>query len=204
MLKGIYAITPNDLEEKDLLKKISTLFELDIPLIQLREKNRNFEEKYYLAKEILKLRGDLQTKIIINDDPKLAKILSADGVHLGNSDPTYLEAREILGEESIIGISCQNNIDIALKAQELGANYVAFGSVFSSKTKHNTSFCSIDNLKKMIKEIDINTVAIGGINIENINKLSGCKVDFLAISSGLFDGDIELNYKNLISSYSNS
>tara|TARA_X000000368_G_scaffold404527_1_gene380669 strand:- start:1100 stop:1714 length:615 start_codon:yes stop_codon:yes gene_type:complete len=204
MLKGIYAITPNDLEEKDLLKKVSTLFELKIPLIQLREKNRNFEEKYYLAKEILKLRGDLQTKIIINDDPKLAKIVSADGVHLGNSDPPYLEAREILGEDSIIGISCQNNINIALKAQEFGANYVAFGSVFSSKTKHNTSFCSIDNLKKMIKEIDINTVAIGGINIENVNKLSGCKVDFLAISSGLFDGDIELNYKNLISSYSNS
>ena len=121
MLKGIYAITPNDLEEKVLLKNFYSL-ELDIPLIQLREKNRNFEEKYYLAKEILKLRGDLQTKNIINDDPS-AKIVSADGVHLGNSDPTYLEAREILGEESIIGISCQNNIDIALKAQELGANY---------------------------------------------------------------------------------
>lgn len=204
MLKGIYAITPNDLEEKILLRKISSLFDLNIPIIQLRDKNRAFEEKHYLAKKVIKLKGDHKTKILINDDPALAKLVNADGVHLGSSDPSYQDAREILGEDSIIGISCKNNLDLALKAQDLGANYVAFGSLYNSKTKLDSTSCSIEELTDLVKEIHISTVAIGGIDTLNINNLAISKVDLVASSSGLFEGDISNNYKSLFSVYSSS
>tara|TARA_B100000287_G_C20625178_1_gene777483 strand:- start:1027 stop:1644 length:618 start_codon:yes stop_codon:yes gene_type:complete len=204
MLKGIYAITPNDLEERELLIKISSLFDLNIPIIQLREKNRTFEEKYYLAKKIINLRGNHVTKIIINDDPVLAKMVNADGVHLGISDPSYQSARETLGEDSIIGISCQNNLKIAIEAQQVGANYVAFGSLFNSKTKLDASLCSTKELKNLVKNIRIPSVAIGGINFNNIGQLAISKVDLIATSSGLFEGDIKKNYISLFNIYSSS
>ena len=90
------------------------------------------------------------------------------------------------------------------RAQGLGANYVAFGSIYNSKTKLDSTSCSIEELTNLVKEIHISTVAIGGIDTLNINNLAISKVDLVASSSGLFEGDISNNYKSLFSAYSSS
>ena len=202
MLKGIYAITPNNLIEEDLFKVTNILLKRGIPFIQLRDKNRPKDEKIYLAKEIMKMAKGHQTKIIINDDPYIAKQVKADGVHLGQEDASLIAARKLLGKDSIIGISCQDSLDLALKAKKMGANYVAFGSIFTSKTKLDVSSCSLKRLTYLVNSINLTSVAIGGISKNNIKELSKTNVDLIAISSGLFQGDIEENLSKIENIYS--
>ena len=93
------------------------------------------DKKLILAKKIKKICKNFNSIFIVNDDPLLAKKARADGVHIDQDDITYSEAREILGPNSIIGISCQNDLNLALKTESLGANYVSFGSVFNAAIK---------------------------------------------------------------------
>jgi len=132
-LKGIYAITPSGLEEKILLRKITELLKVGIKVLQFRDKERDFTEKLIVAKQICRICERFKCTFIINDDPLLVKEVDADGVHLGQEDMSYEEARNILGPDSVIGISCQNNLDFALKAEAQGANYIAFGSLFNTE-----------------------------------------------------------------------
>ena len=137
----------------------------------------------YISKKICE---NFNSIFIVNDDPLLAKEAKADGVHIGQDDITYNEAREILGPNSIIGISCQNDLNLALNAESLGANYVSFGSVFNTTTKKNTVRCSISQLKSLASSINLPSVAIGGINKTNLQEVKST-VDMYAISSGLFE-----------------
>lgn len=187
ILEGIYAITPDDLKEEVLLEKIRGVLEIGIKLIQFREKNRAYSEKLILGKKIRKICNDFHSTLIINDDPLLARNVKADGVHLGQDDLSYKKSRDILGPTSIIGISCQNDLNLALKAQSEGADYVSFGSVFQTKTKEVTVNCSLNELKFLANKINLPTVAIGGINKNNINKLKSIGVDMFGVSSGLFE-----------------
>ncbi len=186
-LKGIYAITPSGLKKKILLRKITELLKVGIKVLQFRDKERDFSEKLIVAKQISRICERFKCTFIINDDPLLAKEVGADGVHLGQEDMSYEEARNILGTDSIIGISCQNNLDFALKAEAQGADYIAFGSVFNTKTKNKIVKSSVDEIESLISQINIPTVALGGINLSNINQLSSTHADMIAISSGLFD-----------------
>ena len=186
-LKGIYAITPSGLEEKILLRKITELLKVGIKVLQFRDKKRDFTEKLIVAKQICKICERFKCTFIINDDPLLVKEVDADGVHLGQEDMSYEEARNILGPDSVIGISCQNNLDFALKAEAQGADYIAFGSVFNTETKNKIIKSSVDEIESLISQIKIPTVVIGGINLNNIDRLSSTHADMIAISSGLFD-----------------
>jgi len=185
-LKGLYAITSSNLKDEALLKKIRELLELGINIVQFRDKIHEFDKKLILAKKIKKICENFNSIFIVNDDPLLAKEASADGVHIGQDDITYNEAREILGPNSIIGISCQNDLNLALNAESLGANYVSFGSVFNTTTKKNTVRCSISQLKSLASSINLPSVAIGGINKTNLQEVKST-VDMYAISSGLFE-----------------
>ena len=186
-LKGIYAITPSGLEEKILLRKITELLKVGIKVLQFRDKERDFTEKLIVAKQICRICERFKCTFIINDDPLLVKEVDADGVHLGQEDMSYEEARNILGPDSVIGISCQNNLDFALKAEAQGANYIAFGSLFNTETKNKIIKSSVDEIESLISQIKIPTVVIGGINLNNIDRLSSTHADMIAISSGLFD-----------------
>ena len=155
-------------------------------ILQYRDKFRSPKQKIIIAKELRNICNKFDSLLIINDDAKLAKKVGANGVHLGQKDMPYEEARNILGPDSIIGISCQNDLGLALKAQSEGADYVAFGSLFSTKSKADVIHCSLEDLTYFVKEIKIPSVAIGGINLKNFITVKKSGVDMIAISSGLF------------------
>tara|TARA_Y100001960_G_scaffold155238_1_gene163633 strand:+ start:221 stop:835 length:615 start_codon:yes stop_codon:yes gene_type:complete len=186
ILKGIYAITPDSLDEETLYKKVHKLLEQGVNILQYRDKCRSPKQKIIIAKELRNICNKFDSLLIINDDAKLAKKVGANGVHLGQKDMPYEEARNILGPDSIIGISCQNDLGLALKAQSEGADYVAFGSLFSTKSKADVIHCSLEDLTYFVKEIKIPSVAIGGINLKNFITVKKSGVDMIAMSSGLF------------------
>ena len=186
ILKGIYAVTPDGLNEETLYKKIYKLLEKGVNILQYRDKFRSPKQKIIIAKELRNICNKFDSLLIINDDTNLAKKVGANGVHLGQKDMPYEEARNILGPDSIIGISCQNDLGLAFKAQSEGADYVAFGSLFSTKSKADVQHCSLEDLTSFVKEIKIPSVAIGGINLRNFLTVKNSGVDMIAISSGLF------------------
>ena len=186
ILKGIYAITPDGLNEETLYKKAYKLLEEGVKILQYRDKFRLHEQKKIIAKELRNICNKFDSLLIINDDAKLAKEIDADGVHLGQKDIACREARNILGPDSIIGISCQNNLDLAFKAQSEGADYVAFGSLFSTKSKADVVNCSLEDLTAFVKELRIPSAAIGGINLKNFLAVKNSGVDMIAMSSGIF------------------
>ena len=186
ILKGIYAVTPNSLDEETLYKKAHKLLEQGVNILQYRDKCRSPKQKIIIAKELRNICNKFDSLLIINDDAKLAKKVGANGVHLGHKDMRYEEARNLLGPDSIIGISCQNNLGLAFNAQSEGADYVAFGSLFSTKSKADVQHCSLEDLTSFVKEIKIPSVAIGGINLRNFLTIKNSGVDMIAMSSGLF------------------
>ena len=186
ILKGIYAVTPDGLSEETLYKKVYKLLEKGVSILQYRDKFRSPRQKIIIAKDLRNICNKFDSLLIINDDTNLAKKVGANGVHLGQKDMPCEEARNILGPDSIIGISCQNDLSLAFKAQSEGADYVAFGSLFSTKSKADVQHCSLEDLTSFVKEIKIPSVAIGGINLRNFLTVKNSGVDMIAISSGLF------------------
>lgn len=183
---GIYAIT--DCENhpvEELLEKSEKILRVGISLFQYRNKSNEQHRKKELALALKSLCQNYKTPFIVNDDLTLAKEISADGIHLGRNDPDIKAAREELGAK-IIGISCYNDIDRAINAEAEGADYIAFGSFFSSRTKPDATQANIETLSKAKSSLQIPVVAIGGITPENGKELVNAKADFLAIISGLF------------------
>ena len=134
-----------------------------------------------IGKKVKKICKKFNVKFIINDNPFLTKILDADGCHLGQNDMNILIARKIL-RNKIIGVTCHNSINLAKKAYEDGADYLAFGAFYSSKTKKTKYKANLKILRLAKKLTNIPIVAIGGINEANYKKLLLNKANFLAIS----------------------
>jgi thiamine-phosphate pyrophosphorylase len=183
---GLYAIT--DCENNsviDLLKKTEEILSAGAVILQYRNKTTNQEEKKKLAEELNLLCKNFNVAFIINDDILLAKEIKADGIHLGGQDTTVNSVRDILGNV-IVGISCYNNLDRAIKAQEAGADYIAFGSFYLSQTKPDAKRANIDLITQAKSELKLPIVAIGGITPENGKALVDAGADFLAVISGLY------------------
>tara|TARA_B110000014_G_scaffold217503_1_gene172111 strand:+ start:56 stop:670 length:615 start_codon:yes stop_codon:yes gene_type:complete len=198
ILKGIYAITPDGLNEETLYKKVYKLLKKGVNILQYRDKFRSPKQKIIIAKELRNICNKFDSLLIINDDAKLAKKVGANGVHLGQKDMPCEKARNILGPDSIIGISCQNDLGLAFKAQSEGADYVAFGCLFSTKSKADVLHCSLEDLTSFVKEIKIPSAAIGGINLRNFLAVKNSGVDMIAISSGLFSEEEVFDLKPLL------
>ena len=130
---------------------------------------------------------------MIYDDPYLTKKIDADGCHLGQKDINIIKARKIIGKK-IIGITCHNSIRLSKKAIKDGADYIALGAFYPSKTKNVKFKAKISDLKRIKKFSNIPIIAIGGINKDNYKKLLLNKANFLAISSYIFKNK---NYKPL-------
>ena len=124
---------------------------------------------------------------ILNDNPKIAKELNLDGIHIGKKDCAIKKARKIIGNNRILGSSCYNNLNLSVKSQNLGADYLAFGSFFKTNTKKNTTKAIIENFNKVKKNIKIPIVGIGGLNKYNIKKLKFLRFNFLAFSSTIWN-----------------
>jgi len=187
----IYLISPNKIKNEEFYNKLNqVLSSKKVSFFQLRLKKESFKKKIFIGKKIKKICKKYQVKFLINDDPIIANKVNADGCHLGQKDMNILNSRKIL-KNKIIGITCHNSISLAKKAISNGANYLAFGSFYRSKTKKVKYKASLKTLRFAKKLTNTPIVAIGGINDTNYKKLLLNKANFLAISGYIW------NNKNL-------
>ncbi|WP_169974211.1 MULTISPECIES: thiamine phosphate synthase [unclassified Campylobacter] len=193
----IYAISDDILTpDETILGQTREILECGIKYFQYRSK-KTFKNEA-LVRKLLELCDDFGAKFIINDDIVFAKKIGAKYVHIGKDDGDIKAVREILGKDAFIGASCYNDINLAIKAQDAGASYVAFGSVFSSPTKPAAIRCSFETILQAKEILDIPICVIGGINAQNIDQILSLEVDLIAVISALYRPEsISENYKNL-------
>ena len=184
--KFVYLISPNQIKSnfyKDL-REVLSLNKTEF--FQLRLKNVSSKKKIIIGKKIKKICKFFKVKLLVNDDPIIAKKINADGCHLGQKDMNISKARKIIGKK-IIGITCHNSIKLAKAAIKNKADYIAFGAFNSSKTKKVKYKANVKLINKAKKLTKIPIVAIGGINDGNYKKLLLNKVNFLAISGYIWN-----------------
>ncbi len=185
--KFIYLISPNKIVNKSFYYNLNLVFSSKkVKFFQLRLKKESFKKKVIIANKILKLCKKYNVKLIINDDPHLALKVNAHGCHLGQKDMNIIEAKKIL-KNKIIGITCHNSINLAKEAFSKGANYIALGAFFKTRTKKVKYEADLKTMIKIKKSVNLPVVAIGGINEKNYKKLLLNKADFLAISSYIWN-----------------
>ncbi len=180
--KFIYLISPNRIY-KNFYNDLIEVFKTNkVKYFQLRLKKNTKNKIIIISRKIKKICKIYKVKFIINDYPLIAKIVNADGCHLGQSDTNINTARKIL-KNKIIGITCNNSLKKAKNALKNNADYIALGAFNDSKTKKIKFRAKIKDLKIIRKISKKPIVAIGGINQYNYKKLLLNKADFLAISS---------------------
>lgn len=186
----LYLITPPDIGGSSLKSfsedLASALQGGDVACLQLRLKNVPDSVIVEAAGQLLPICHKQDVALIINDRPDLAYQAKCDGVHVGQTDTSYKEARELIGDDAIIGVTCHNSTHLAMEAGEAGADYVAFGAFFESNTKHR-KFVAKTNLLSIWQEtMLVPSVAIGGITVENCQPLVKSGADFIAVSAGIW------------------
>lgn len=183
-LNGLYAIT--DSSQEQLTHEVELALEGGARIIQYRDKSSDRQKRLTQSEKLLDLCRRFSAYLIINDDVELASTIGADGVHLGQDDLDITRARAELGDQAIIGISCYNSLDLAIAAQEAGANYVAFGRFFPSSSKPQAVQAEIELLRAAKNRLQLPIVAIGGITSENGAALLAAGADMLAVIQGVF------------------
>ena len=159
----------------------------DVASVQLRMKESNDENIIEAAKVLMPICHAKDVAFIINDNAEIAKLVDADGVHVGQDDLTIEEARNVVGENKIIGVTCKDSKHISMTAGEQGADYVAFGAFFPTKTKSIITTASPEILQWWQDIFEIPCVAIGGINSTNASSIAKAGADFVAVCSGVWD-----------------
>lgn len=183
--RGLYLITPDEADTRRLLARTSAVLE-HASLLQYRNKTADAALKREQLMELIPLCREYRVPLIVNDDLPLTLSTGADGVHLGEHDGDARVARERLGPDALIGLSCYDDLDRARSAADAGASYIAFGAFFPSATKPNArraSFALLDDSKVF----GLPRVAIGGITPDNARSLVEAGADMLAVISGVFD-----------------
>jgi thiamine-phosphate pyrophosphorylase len=200
-LAGIYALTDETLlPEKDMCTAVELALQGGIRVLQYRNKRGDERLRQRQASALLELCQAYSVPLLINDDPRLCLKTGAQGVHLGQTDCRLSEARQLLGDEAVIGITCHQSLDLALEAERNGASYVAFGRFYPSSTKPGAPAADPAILGAAKQALAIPVVAIGGINAENGASLITAGADMLAVAGGLFGNtDIAANSRNLVS-----
>ena len=184
----IYLISPSKIDIKTfpsiLLKVLETQV---VNVFQLRLKNYKDLDLIKITSLLYKICKKKNVTFILNDRIDIAKKLNVDGVHLGKEDGSIKNARNVLGNLKIIGSSCYNNKNLSIKSQNLGASYVAFGALFKTETKENTTKIVLSDFKNIRKNINIPIVGIGGLTKFNIRKIIYLKPYFLAFCSSIWN-----------------
>ncbi len=184
----IYLISPPKIDINNFPSILSKVLDTKmVNVFQLRLKNYKDSDLIRITSLLYKICFKKNVTFILNDRVDIAKKLNVDGVHLGKEDVSIKSARNILGNLKIIGSSCYNDKSLSIKSQSLGANYVAFGALFKTDTKENTTKIVLSDLKNIKKNINIPIVGIGGLNKYNIKKLINLKPDFLAFCSSIWN-----------------
>ena len=183
---SLYGITDRYwLNGRPLIHDVQLALEGGVTMIQLREKNLDEESFYREAIEIKELCKKFNVPFIINDNVELAKKVDADGVHVGQNDMAAQDVRAIIGPDKILGVSTQT-VEEALLAQKMGADYLGVGAVFPTGSKDDCWVLSHDLCREICSAVTIPVVAIGGINLGNISKLSGLGFSGISLISAIF------------------
>ncbi|HHW4678601.1 MAG TPA: thiamine phosphate synthase [Xylella sp.] len=182
--RGIYLITPDEIDTARLLERTAPLLG-SIIWLQYRNKRANTALRAEQAQALLALCRPAGVSLIINDDLALAQQIGADGVHLGMHDDNPSLARTRLGPRAIIGVSCYNELERAQQAVKSGASYVGFGTFYPSRTKV-TPYHATTELLRQSTHLGVPRVAIGGLTPENIAPIIEAGADLLAVISGIY------------------
>jgi len=185
-VRGLYAITPEEPDTRRLFRVVGPVLDQGIALLQYRSKSTdpNLRLEQALGLKLMCLPHDVP--LIINDDIALAREIQADGVHLGKDDGNPGAARDELGRDALIGVSCYASIERAQVAKSQGADYLAFGAFFSSPTKPQAAVAD-PRLLHDAKRFGLPLAAIGGIQPHNVSTLRDAGADLIAVVSGLWD-----------------
>lgn len=196
-LKALYAITDEILTPQESIEKdVETALQSGVNIIQYRDKNSSKDVLRDTAIVLQSICNDYSALFVLNDHIDLAIELHCDGLHIGKSDhERFDEIRKKF--DGIIGVSCYGDIPLAKSFEAKGADYVAFGSFFPSKTKPNSNVVPLEVLTDAKEELTIPICAIGGINANNIKMVAQTGVDMIACIDGVFNGDVKENIKNL-------
>ena len=190
MLHGLYVLTDSKNHPLNAWpERIEKAIQGGTSIIQLREKELTQDELLPYALVIREVCNDYGALLIINDHLSLARKIKADGVHLGQHDLSMTKAREYLGTNYLIGVSCYKHLYKAIRAQIHGADYVAFGSIFESPTKIGAPRCPLTVISQAKRCLQIPVCAIGGINQKNIAHVVKAGADLFATSHAVFNAD---------------
>ncbi len=184
----LYLITPPRIDDPkafvDALER--ALGGGDLAALQIRLKDMGDDAIAQAAEAILPLAQSSGVAVIMNDRPDLAVRLGCDGVHVGQQDASYAEARRIVGPDRMVGVTCHDSLHLAMEAAEAGADYIAFGAFFPTATKDAPTRADPELLTGWQKDMLIPCVAIGGITAANARGLAAAGADFLAVSAGVW------------------
>lgn len=196
---GLYFITDSTLSYHSVLRQAELAIEAGCTVIQYREKVADRKTIKITARKLRELCFEKNVLFLINDYIDIAAEVDADGVHIGQEDIPYYQARQLLGQDKIIGVSC-HTIEQAQKAEEIGADYIGFGPVFATTTKPILGNpVGVEKLQEVVVVLEIPVVAIGGINHRNLDSVLRVKpAGFVMISALLKKEDLVQEIKSVV------
>ena len=183
----LYLITPPEIELESFAPRLEAALDAgDVACLQLRLKEADDDTVRRVGERLLPICEARDVPLLINDRPDLAARIGAAGAHVGAEDASYAEARERLGAEGMVGVSCYDSRHRAMEAAASGADYVAFGAFFPTETKSPRAKADLHLLKWWSSLMVVPCVAIGGITAENCGPLVENGADFLAVIGGVW------------------
>ncbi|MGE3509251.1 MAG: thiamine phosphate synthase [Vicinamibacterales bacterium] len=185
-ISGLYAVTPDEPDTAALAALVDRALRGGASVVQYRNKVATPALRVEQARVLARLCRDHDTCFIVNDHVELASEVGADGVHVGRDDDAVARARSLLGKHALIGVSCYDEIERAIRACDAGADYVAFGSFFASATKPGAVRARPELIHRSHAAVPLPVVAIGGITLANAPSLIKAGADALAVVSALF------------------
>lgn len=184
----LYLIAPPALEPAPFAEDLKAALDGGpVACLQLRLKEAPDDAVRRAAEILMPVCDDYEVAFLVNDRPDLARELGADGVHIGQEDAAYAEARALVGAGATVGVTCHNSLHLAMEAAEAGADYVAFGAFFPTRTKEPKSTAGLETLETWSAATVVPCVAIGGITVDNCRPLIRAGADFLAAVGGVWD-----------------
>ncbi len=185
---SLYLVTDKSDDVEKFLKTIEEAIKGGVTVVQIREKTAETLDFYNLALKVKEITTKYGVPLIINDRVDVALAIDADGIHVGQSDMPCDITRKLIGDDKILGVSAAT-IPEAKKAQEDGADYIGTGAVFPTATKDDAPKITKKDLKEIANSIDIPVVAIGGINLNNVNELEDTDIAGISVVSAIMSSD---------------
>lgn len=199
---SLYLVTDKrNKTDDEFLEIIEEAIKGGTTVVQIREKEGETLDFYNLALKVKEITSKYNVPLIVNDRIDVALAIKSEGVHIGQTDMPADVARSLIGDEMILGVSA-STVEEARKAEKDGADYIGTGAVFPTATKDDAPSITKDDLKEITGSINIPTVAIGGITLENANELAGTGIAGISVVSAIMNSkDPKIASENLLKIY---